>query len=61
MSAYSFLTRFLAALAVLDRSACENAIHTCMHTVTRARPIVVKQTPFHVERSWLHLKNLNVA
>jgi hypothetical protein len=32
-----------------------------MHTVTRARPIVVKPTPFQVDSSWLHWKNLNAA
>jgi hypothetical protein len=53
----SFFTRFRAALAELDRSAWENMINTCITPVTSAIPAVVSPTPFHVDKSCVHLKN----
>ena len=55
---HSFLTRFRAALAELDRSAWENMMKTCMTPVTSAIPAAVNATPLHVDRSCVHLKNL---
>jgi hypothetical protein len=54
---HSFLTRFRAALAELDRSAWENMMKTCMTPVTSAIPAAVNATPLHVDRSCVHLKN----
>ena len=55
---HSFLTRFRAALAELDRSAWENMMKTCMTPVTSAIPAAVNAAPLHVDRSCVHLKNL---
>jgi len=46
-----FLTRFLAALAELERSDCENIMKTCMMPVTSPNPATKRIMPFHVDRS----------